>query len=106
MQLMSRFAVCSVYSTLTSKRMAHMNIYEVFSKSSLDSSHSDMCMTNTEMIILPGCAKLSEAHRQINNSNKNSNKDTNNSNSLNNIWGGLSFTCKTYKLSIRQKKSS
>lgn len=68
----------SVYSTLTSKRMAHMNIYEVFSKSSLDSSHSDMCMTNTEMIILPGCVKLSEAYRQTNNSNKNSN----NSNSL------------------------
>ncbi len=67
--------------------MAHMNIYEVFSKSSLDSSHSDMCMTNTEMIILPGCVKLSEAHRQTNNSNKNSNKDTNNSNSLHYIWG-------------------
>lgn len=79
---MSRLAVRSVYSTLTSKRMARMNIYEVLSKSSLDSSYSDMCMTNTEMIILPGCVKLSEAYRQTNNSNKNSNKDTNNGNSL------------------------
>lgn len=64
------------------KRTARMNIYEAFSKSSLDSLPSDMCMRNTEMIISPGCVKLSEAHRQTNNSNKNSNKDTNNSNGL------------------------
>lgn len=67
MRFMSRLTVLCVYSTLTSKRTAHMNIYEALWKSSLDSSHSDMCMTNTEMIISPGCVKPSEAYRQTNN---------------------------------------